>query len=338
MLHRFSIDLSLHIAFYCCFFFFSLQLHRRKLDSCVVVKLMRSHISWVRQPSMVEDGRITLWFDDLKRVDILRCSGWGGVLIVYRIQKNREFSLHFFSISNSLRLETQGNVKQKSKKYQKKEMKIRLVGRVSKSWMFSLQMDAAEEGGWILTVAQSAWACVYTPAYFSKQIIHISKEIIFSWKIIYWHKLSAFNVSISSVETTTQRWRFFHFRFFFSFILSFLFPSTVSDVYIIALPITAHPIRCSLVVFACGTWGDALKTHRNTMIYFGVDNNELFAQRSDSTTERWWFASYGCCLLSDWLVSSVRGKLASRIQSRFSGDVKSERCWMMQCWCCARED
>lgn len=53
--------------FYCCFFFSSLQLHRRKLDSGVVVKLMRSHISWVRQPSMAEGGRITLWFDDLKR-------------------------------------------------------------------------------------------------------------------------------------------------------------------------------------------------------------------------------------------------------------------------------
>lgn len=78
------------------------------------------------------------------------------------------------------------------------------------------------------TVAQSAWACVYAPAYFSKQIIHISKEIIFSWKIIYWHKLSAFNVSISSVETTTQRWRFFSFIFDFFLFNSHFFSSLQS--------------------------------------------------------------------------------------------------------------
>lgn len=118
-------------------------------------------------------------------------------------------------------------------------MKIRLVGRVFKSWMFSLQMD----GGWILTVAQSAWACVYTPAYFSKQIIHISKEIIFSWKIIYWHKLSAFNVSISSVETTTQRWRFLLFSTFFSFILIPFFSS------LLCLTFTSLRSRLPLIRF-----------------------------------------------------------------------------------------
>lgn len=120
MLHRFSIDLSLHITFFIVVFFSLFNFIVVK--SCVVVKLMRSHISWVRQPSMVEGGRITLWFDDSKRESTFYAvpdETMFSLFIEYRSIVNFLYTL--FSIFNSLRLETQGNVKQKSEKYQKRD-------------------------------------------------------------------------------------------------------------------------------------------------------------------------------------------------------------------------